>query len=128
MYNKFIKFLFFIFAIFCILGGIANLFAVANGGTVSYTSSRTGRYVEADGMVGFIFSIVIILIGIITLYILFHKVEEDTAIEGTQEEYPNCRWWKTDDEWHNEHNPMRVMPYPPDGICPLCNKRIEKRL
>lgn len=132
MFRKFMKGLLFVFGILFIIGGVWSFFDVANGGTLSLPSiqpriSTTSKVHEYSGAGGVLMSAFLTLMGI---WMVSATREKQTTKKPSDKEQQSsgpefCIWWKAEDGWHYEHNPIPKMEYPVTNHCPLCGKEIR---
>lgn len=132
MFRKFMKGLLLVFGLLFIIGGIWSFFDVANGGMLSLpfvrprisTASKAHEYSGAGGLLMAVF---LTLMGIWMVSAIRNKQTTEKPSDNEQQpsEPEFCTWWKAEDGWHCEHNPIPTMEYPDTHHCPLCGKEIR---
>lgn len=120
MLKKFLKIIMYFYSVGFMFGGIAAFFGCMNGGNINMDGQHY------DGGSGVLISIVSFIVGANGLYRLITKDKKKEDTSSNIQEYPFCRWWRQDEVWYHEHNPLiKHEEYPQDGKCHVCKKNIE---
>lgn len=130
MLRTFLRGLLFVFGIIFIICGIHSIFIVAIGGSISIPSitpriSTDSHVYEYSGAGGIFMSVLLTLLGVWMVSEVKSKKTGKNTDGKESAKPPVCVWWKLEEEWHYEHNPLSRVEYPESNRCPLCKKEIS---